>query len=254
MSALQKSEPQPSAAIVPINDSAALMSAVARAAADPSVDVEKMERLFAMHERMEARQAERAYADAMKAAQSEMPMIARDRHNTQTSSDYATLDGINQQIAPIYTRHGFSLSFGTAESPLANHVRVVCTVKHVGGHSEHFEYDNPMDDKGIQGSVNKTPTHARGSAITYARRYLTLMIFNLRTGDDDDGNGANSGVSDEVMAKVADFEAAIKDSTSPVALAKLEREIATAGLPARLLSRLRSYHSARKAELKKERR
>ena len=32
--------------IVAINDNAALMGAVARAASDPTVDVEKMERLF----------------------------------------------------------------------------------------------------------------------------------------------------------------------------------------------------------------
>jgi len=192
MSALQKSEPQPSAAIVPINDSAALMAAVARAAADPSVDVEKMERLFAMHERMEARQAQQAFADAMKAAQSEMPKIGKDRHNTQTKSDYATLDAINAEITPVYTRHGFSLSFDTADSPLAGHIRIVCHVLHSGGHEKAYTYDSPMDDKGIAGSVNKTPTHARGSAVTYGRRYLTLMIFNLSTGYDDDGNDADT--------------------------------------------------------------
>ena len=37
-----------------------MLSVIARAAADPSVDLDKMERLMQMHERMQAKQAEAA--------------------------------------------------------------------------------------------------------------------------------------------------------------------------------------------------
>src|SRR5690606_13936913 len=113
------------------------------------------------------RQAEQAFSDAMKAAQADMPMVGKDRHNTQTNSDYATLDAINKAITPVYTLHGFSLTFDTEDSPLEGHVRVVCRVLHRDGHSKSYNYDTPMDGTGIGGKVNKTPTHARGSAITY---------------------------------------------------------------------------------------
>jgi hypothetical protein len=242
--AVQKVEQAQQVAVVPISDSAALMAAVARAAADPAVDVEKMERLFAMHERMADRQAEQAYADAMTAAQRQMPTIGKDRQNTQTNSWYSTLDKINQQIAPIYTAHGFSLSFDTQDSTLQDHVRVVCRVLHSEGHSKTYHYDTPMDSTGIAGKINKTPTHARGSAVTYGRRYLTLMIFNLATGEDDDGNTASGGVD-----AAADWYSAIDAATSMDELQKLAGELKSAHLTGHALRNVRAAWAKRSKEV-----
>lgn len=229
--------------VVAINDNAALAQALMRAAADPAVDVEKMERLWAMHERMEDRRASQEFSEAMSEAQREMPLIGKDRHNTQTNSDYATLDAINAQIVPVYTRHGFSLTFDTCDSPLADHVRVVCRVKHRGGHTETYTHDNPMDMTGIGGKVNKTATHGRGSAITYARRYLTLLIFNLRTGYDDDGN-ASSGYDS------SDWVTAIDDASDMDALNQVGEELKAASIPAEALKGIRRRWAARAKELR----
>lgn len=219
--AIQKIEPQGSN-IVPVNDSAALMAVISRAATDPNCDVEKMERLYAMHERMADRQAAEAFAAGMSRAQSEVRKAAKDRTNTQTKSDYATLESIDAAIRPVYTAHGFSLSFDTEDSPIANHVRIVCHVMHSAGHTKVYRYDNPMDDKGIQGSVNKTPTHARGSAVTYGRRYLTLLIFNLSTGaHDDDGNG----VGGEPEPDYIDWKAAIDGEFTVEGLKGVKKEL-----------------------------
>ena len=43
-----------------------LLAAIVRAASDPSVDVDKMERLMAMQERLEARQAKAAYTKGIR--------------------------------------------------------------------------------------------------------------------------------------------------------------------------------------------
>jgi len=244
--ALQKATPlAPEGQVVPINDSAALMTAIAQAARDPNVDVDKMERLFAMHEKMQARQADQAFSEAMKAAQAEMPTVGKDRHNSQTNSDYATLDAINHAITPIYTRHGFSLTFDTEDSPLEGHVRVVCRVLHRDGHSKAYSYDTPMDLTGIGGKVNKTPTHARGSAITYGRRYLVLMIFNLTTGaeSDDDGNGAGG-------FDASDWYSAIADASSMDDLNGLAAELKTAQIPAHVLRGVRARWAARAKDLR----
>src|SRR5262249_39252909 len=49
----------------------------------------------------------------------------------------------------------------------------------------------PADGKGPKGGDVMSRTHATGSALSYARRYLLLMIFNISVGgDDDDGNRA----------------------------------------------------------------
>ena len=40
----------------------------------------------------------------------------------------------------------------------------------------------------------------------YGRRYLTCMIFNIPTGDDDDGNAAGSKVKYITEAQIADLK------------------------------------------------
>jgi hypothetical protein len=174
-----------------VSDSTQLIQAIARAASDPTVDVEKMRQLFDMHTEMKAAQAKELYATQMARCQKKMPVISKNAYNSQTNSKYANLERINKVITPIYTSFGFSLSFGEDTSPYEKHIRVVCDCLHEGGHSIRYTYDNPIDDAGIQGAKNKTPTHGKSSAVSYARRYITVMIFNLTIqGEDDDGNSS----------------------------------------------------------------
>ena len=49
---------------VAMPESASLISVIERAAMNPDVDIEKMERLFAMHERMQAAAARTSYMAA----------------------------------------------------------------------------------------------------------------------------------------------------------------------------------------------
>lgn len=61
---------------------------------------------------------------------------------------------------------------------------------HVGGHCKRYEGDFPLYKAGAKGNDNKTAIQATGSTFSYARRYLTYLIFNLTVADEDtDGNG-----------------------------------------------------------------
>jgi hypothetical protein len=167
-----------------------IVDLIGRMASDPNADIDKFERLLAMKERMEQDEARRAFNLAMRDAQAEMPQVRRDKANTSTGSFYTRLETLNAAVVPIYTKHGFGLSFDTADSPVPNCVRVICHVSHVDGHTELRTYDSPIDDKGIKGTTNKTAAHARSSALSYGRRYITLLIFNVTmAGEDNDGNG-----------------------------------------------------------------
>jgi hypothetical protein len=170
----------------------ALINVIARAASDPNVDVDKMERLLGMQERVMASNAERAFNVAMAAAQKEMPQIKRGGKNAQTNSTYAELDAMSEAMSPVIAKHGFALSFGTDVSPLPNHYGVTCTVMHIGGHSKLYRADVPADLTGMKGTPNKTNTHAFGSTLSYGRRYLKMLIFDVAT-TDDDGRAAASG-------------------------------------------------------------
>ena len=64
-------------------------------------------------------------------------------------------------------------------------------LSHERGYKRTFHIDMPADGKGAQGRDVMTRTHATGSAVSYGRRYLLLMIFNIAVGgEDDDGNAA----------------------------------------------------------------
>lgn len=165
-----------------------IMQVIARAAADPAVDVAKMERLLALRDRELARIAEGEFSAAMQSCQSEIPRIFRDSVNSHNNARYARLETVNDRVIPVYTRHGFSLSFGTAESKQEGFVRLTCRVSHNGGHSRDYQADLPLDGAGAQGKANKTGVQAFGSTVSYGRRYLTLLIFNVTlTNEDTDG-------------------------------------------------------------------
>jgi hypothetical protein len=170
----------------------ALVNVIARAASDPNVDIDKLERLLEMQERVIGREAEQRFAEAMAAAQKEMPQIKRGGKNATTNSTYAELDAMSEAMLPVIAKHGFSLSFGTDVSPLPNHYRVTCDVSHIGGHTRRYNADVPSDLTGMKGTPNKTSTHAFGSTLSYGRRYLKMLIFDVAT-TDDDGRAASSG-------------------------------------------------------------
>ena len=179
--ALQITEPQTEASNV--------LQVISRAAADPSVDIEKLERLLAMQERIVAKHAESEFNAALNAAQAEISTIAADAENPQTRSRYATYAKLDKVLRPIYTRHGFSLSFDETDSPKPDHIRVLAILAHRGGHSHTYQKDMPADGKGAKGGDVMTKTHAAGAAASYGMRYLLKGIFNVAIGEEDrDGN------------------------------------------------------------------
>lgn len=196
--AIQTIEPAVPAEVEPASQSAAIIQVIERAALNPDIDVEKMERLLAMQERIVDREAKQEFAEAKRQAQMEMatqPIVKASR-NPETRSTYADLSAVLQVVTPIYTNHGFSMSFGTADSPLEKHYRVLCDLSHSGGHTERYQLDIPLDNVGPKGTQNKTATHGFGSSMTYGRRYLTLLIWNIATLDDD-GSSAGAGTITE---------------------------------------------------------
>ncbi|AXF52851.1 MAG: ERF superfamily protein [Podoviridae sp. ctdb7] len=183
-------------------EATAMLTMVQRAATDPAFDADKMQKMMEMYERHTDRAASAAFNAAMVRAQSEIGPVFRDKHNAQTNSSYAALESIDRKIAPTYTLHGFSLSFGTDDSPLAGHIRTVCDCMHEAGHTKRYHVDLPIDSTGIKGSVNKTGVHANGSTYSYARRYLTMMIFNVvLTNEDNDGNVDEGPAPGELLNK-----------------------------------------------------
>jgi hypothetical protein len=185
--------PQP-----PASETAPVLLMIERAARDPTIDIDKLQRLLDLRQQMEARAAEQRFNEALAAAQAEMVPIVADARNDQTRSRYATYVQLDRAIRPIYSRHGLSVSYDTDISPKGtDYVRVLAYVAG-HGHSRTYKIDIPVTTKGPRGNDVMTAVHATGSANTYGKRYLLIDIFNLAIADrlDDDGNRAGGLVSD----------------------------------------------------------
>jgi hypothetical protein len=185
----------------PASDSASLLQIISRAASDPAVDIDKMERLMQMHERLTERSARTAYFDALAAMQPGLPVIERKGMirvppkdgKTGHETPYALWEDINEAIRPLLAEHGFALSFRIKKD--ADRVEVTGVLSHREGHSEETTLSLPMDTTGSKNNVQ-----AIGSSTSYGKRYTAMALLNITTrGEDDDGHAAEGPevVSDE---------------------------------------------------------
>ena len=183
-----------------------MIAMIERLAVSSEVDVDKLEKMLDMQERILAKQSESAYNHAMAEVQASLPVIPKTKkgHN----SEYAPYDEIDRQVKPIYSKFGFSVSFNTKK--LEGVTVYYGTAKHREGHSETKEIELPNDTTGSKNNIQ-----AIGSTISYAKRYLLCMLFNIVTGDDvdDDGNAAgNQYISTKSAASIDNRINALKDA------------------------------------------
>ncbi|MDB6101207.1 MAG: hypothetical protein JWO52_1206 [Gammaproteobacteria bacterium] len=180
----------------------AMLQVIERAARDPNIDIDKMERLLAMQERIVARQAQAAYADALARLQPTLPIIGErgsiKNNSGAVQSKYALWEDIVGIITPLLAAQGFSLSFRTANKD--SKIQVTGVLAHREGHSEQTTLDLPADTSGSKNAVQ-----AVASSVSYGKRYTAGALLNLRTGElDDDGRtaGQKPTLSDEQIANI----------------------------------------------------
>jgi hypothetical protein len=168
-----------------------MVSMIERVVMNPDADLDKLERMLAMKERMDAQNASRAYAAALSAARAEIPPIIKDAtvdftsQKGRTHYKHETLAGIAKTIDPILSKHGLSYRFRTDQGN--GGVRVTCIVQHMDGHSEETSLSGSPD-----GSGSKNSFQAVGSAVTYLQRYTLKAALGLSAEVDDDGQEAAS--------------------------------------------------------------
>lgn len=183
-------------AAVAQSETAAILSMIERAARDPAVDINKMERLFEMQQQAAARRARTEYLAAFSALQSVLPAVER-RGTGHNNKRYARFEDLISAIRPHLAAHGFSLSFRVERQ--AAEINIAGVLGHAGGHSEMTSLPLPADASGSKNGVQ-----AWGSAISYGKRYVALTLLGIATEDeDDDGRKAGAGPSitdDQAMA------------------------------------------------------
>ena len=178
-SSLQAVPPAPTAHLA---ESTAIIQVIERAALNPDVDIDKMERLLQMQERVMDRQAMMAYSAAMAAMQTELPSI-EERGQTNNGC-YATLEDIVDTVRPIMQKHGFAVSFRIRTQERG--IEVTGVLMHKDGHREETSMLLPADMSG-----NKNAVQAFGSSTSYGKRYVLCALLNITTrGQDDNGKSS----------------------------------------------------------------
>lgn len=164
-----------------------MVSMIERVAMDPNADIEKLERMLAMKERMDAAATQQSFNEALAEAQAEMPNVIARHDNEQTKSKYADLADIYEVCKPIAAKHGFSFNAIPVAGGRDGFMNMKWTLRR-GAHIETDVSEVPIDAAGMKGSKNKTDTHAYGSTTSYGRRYLFCSVFDIAVGQDNDGN------------------------------------------------------------------
>lgn len=222
--------------VVPMADSAALMATITRAAADPNVDIEKMERLMEMYERFQKRQAAAAFAADLAEMQDELPIVA-ERGDAAGRYKYALWEDINAAIKPVLKKHGFALSFRT---DFSDGISVTGVLTHKDGHREETTIKLPADPSG-----NKNAVQAVASSVSYGKRYAAGALLNLTSHAEDDDAYAAGGGYDATA-----WYDAIAAAVDMAGLNALAAELKTAQIPKDALRNIRAKWAARAKELK----
>ncbi len=180
-------------------------------------DPDAIAKLIDLKNRQEDRLARSAYQTAMTQCQAEMPTVVRDTKNGRTGKNYAPLETVQFAAKPIYTKHGFSLSFGELETQTPDMVKQYVDVMHRDGHVErHFGFF-PVDGKGAKGAEVMNAIQGHGSTITYGKRYLVCQVFNINVADEDrDGEPAVQYATGEQITEINTLIEQCADAGKPV--------------------------------------
>lgn len=190
---------------------------------EKGVDADTLGKMMDLAERWKSNQAREAYAFAMNACQAEMPTVVRDKEGDKKKK-YAPLETVNFTIKPTYTKHGFSLSFGTLDSKIPGHFSVKCDCRHLAGWSEpYILHDLPVDDVGPKGERNKTGIQGSVSTLTYGQRKLTCMIFNVTVADEDkDGRNHDPAIEEADIVAINELIADIREAGGDVDIVRMK--------------------------------
>ncbi len=135
---------------------------------------------------------ERFNASLLRIQQAMKPIVKRGQ-GEKPGQKYALIEDIDAALNPLLAQEEMNLSFQPGVSEKPNTI-IVTAVLAQGAYERQYPVEMPADGAGPKGGQVMTRTHATGSAMTYAKRYLKNFIFDLQFKQkDDDGNRAGGG-------------------------------------------------------------
>lgn len=166
--------------------------------------VDAIERVAALYERSEVRAAARSYHEAMtrfSAAMEPIKKTASAKIVTKSGSgytySYAPLDAIARAISEPLKDAGLSYTWDSEFKE--GMISVICTVRHIDGHTQTATFTCPTETSAGMSAQQKV-----ASALTFGRRQSLVQALGLSSCDADN-DGANPPGGGE---RISDKEAA----------------------------------------------
>jgi hypothetical protein len=173
--------------------------------------VEALEKLVALHERVEANRAAGEFAKAMAEFQQRCPSIPKTSTakiatagGSSYSYKYAELDQIASVVGPILSDLGVSYSWDS--DVVGDVLKCSCTIRHSNGHTVTSTFSCPTDTKAAMSGAQKF-----GAALTYARRQSLIQVLGLTTCDPDDDGATQASVTKIDRNQAANIESLMSE-------------------------------------------
>jgi len=145
--------------------------------------VEAMERLFNLYKEVKQEKAKEAFVNALAKFQKECPIIKKtkkvlNKDGVTVRYQYAPIDSVVEQIKKPLAENGFSYNWDSVREE--KHIKVICKLTHIDGHTETSTFDIPIVE-----SQYMTSPQSYATAQSYAKRYTLLNVLGIATADED---------------------------------------------------------------------
>jgi hypothetical protein len=176
------------AKLVPIDNGTVDITPLAllQMAVQQNANVDRLTKLFELHERWQAGQACQAFHAAMAKFKQRPPKILKNKHSILDGMEYdhATLDHVTEAITESLSAVGIAHRWIVSQS---HEIAVTCVLTHEMGHREETTLSALPDTSGSKNAVQ-----AIGSTVTYLERYTLLAATGMAAaGTDNDGRSAD---------------------------------------------------------------
>ena len=158
-------------------------------AIDKDLDIDKLERIIAMHKGMKSDQAKESFNKAFAEMKAELPIITKGMEAIHDDGTvmymFAPLEDLQEACDPVLSRYGFSYHWEEEFVEATKAKRVTFILEHKEGHERKNYFDVPE----ISGTKRNNAIQVQGIKSTYGKRYTfqsgTGIIIK---GEDNDAN------------------------------------------------------------------
>ena len=158
-----------------------------RLAVERGADVESLEKLVGLYERVEDRRAATEFTAAMLAFQSVCPVVVHNRQASfatkaggKFSYSFADLAEICRTVNPVLHPLGLSYTWDSRVSDNGALIRVTCTLTHTAGHSVQASFEAPVEE-----GAGTSAAQDYAKILTFGERKSLVQALGIFTADED---------------------------------------------------------------------